>query len=640
MKKKLFILITLITLSAFGWGFWPSQKTGTCLLEQLYCKEVADLYEGYKRQSRYIELADGRKLAADILRPTKDGDIAKGRLPVLLTYTVYNRAVRVVHNNTIQTSAMMKFDWITRLKLHIGALLNGGDLIIDQAIMQPWIKHLIQQGYVVVAVDASGTGASYGPVPLSGEAYGKEGNRIIDWIIQQPWSNGKVGMYGQSFSSLTAYSVLRQKHPALKALYTAGAPLDPYREVGYPGGAYAKGFGDNYILLTSDLDNMIAPVDGDEKDRQLTDALKERSAFKFTDMVADVFLTAAFDDQPSQKLGVKWEAFSGISHISALKDTDVPIFNIAGWRDIFSRDVLFWDRSITAPKRLIIRNTLHRTMSKADQDFASASEARRWFDHWLKNKGEGPDKKENIRYFQLNKQAMGMSGGRWCHAAEWPPATTSEHRFYLSENNTLGYDEPTKKLGIRVDTPTATTGSDSRWNGVLGAGRYPEHRETDLPGTTFSLKHFQKPFELAGHSIVDLRISSAAKDAVVFAYLEKVKADGQVLYLTEGVLRASHRQLSKASYDNNNLPYHPHTTGEFSELTQTEPVRLKFDLLPIAVRFEKGEYLRLRLTNGDKDNFRPIDQTGNPAFMVHSSAQRPSTLLIQEAACLPAIQGG
>jgi len=63
----------------------------------------------------------------------------------------------------------------------------------------PWLKDVLRHGYVVAAVDARGSGASFGRFEgmfqhhETDDAYD-----ITEWLGTQPWSSGKVGMYGRS----------------------------------------------------------------------------------------------------------------------------------------------------------------------------------------------------------------------------------------------------------------------------------------------------------------------------------------------------------------------------------------------------------------------------------------------------------
>ena|SRR5215469_2784802 len=61
-------------------------------------------------------------------------------------------------------------------------------------------KLFLAQGYAWLDVDVRGTGASFGhrAYPWSPDEI-RDGAEVIDWIVRQPWSNGKVGAIGTSY---------------------------------------------------------------------------------------------------------------------------------------------------------------------------------------------------------------------------------------------------------------------------------------------------------------------------------------------------------------------------------------------------------------------------------------------------------
>jgi putative CocE/NonD family hydrolase len=82
-------------------------------------------------------------------------------------------------------------------------------------------------GYVGMVAFTRGKGASPDPiVPYEHDAV--DAYAIIDWITKQPWSNGKVGMYGGSYNGFTQWAAAKTLHPALKTIvpYVAQNPGD------------------------------------------------------------------------------------------------------------------------------------------------------------------------------------------------------------------------------------------------------------------------------------------------------------------------------------------------------------------------------------------------------------------------------
>jgi|SRR5436305_1228847 len=86
-------------------------------------------------------------------------------------------------------------------------------------------KRAAAYGYVGVAADTRGKRLSPDEVvPYEHEA--KDTYAVIDWISRQPWSNGKVGMWGGSYSGFAAWAATKRLHPALKTIvpYVAAIP--------------------------------------------------------------------------------------------------------------------------------------------------------------------------------------------------------------------------------------------------------------------------------------------------------------------------------------------------------------------------------------------------------------------------------
>src|ERR1700681_3858109 len=94
-----------------------------------YSEAVSD---GCVRSSRYVTVRDGTRLAVDIFRPARKGKVATERLPVVWTHHRYQRALR--EEGKVYT-------------------------IVDSF---PWLADVLRHGYVVAAVDARGSGASFG----------------------------------------------------------------------------------------------------------------------------------------------------------------------------------------------------------------------------------------------------------------------------------------------------------------------------------------------------------------------------------------------------------------------------------------------------------------------------------------------
>lgn len=73
------------------------------------------------------------------------------------------------------------------------------------------------------------------PVPY--EKDGVDSAVLIDWIAKQPWSDGRVGMYGGSYSGGTTWAATKHMPKALKAIMV-GAPVAPGLDVPMEGNVF------------------------------------------------------------------------------------------------------------------------------------------------------------------------------------------------------------------------------------------------------------------------------------------------------------------------------------------------------------------------------------------------------------------
>src|SRR5262249_3661031 len=123
------------------------------------------------RSSRYLTMRDGVKVAVDIYLPRELG--ASEKIPAILRQTRYCRS--------------MELRWPFRA-------LVGGQPIDHTGQYAAWRRRFVQQGYAWIDVDVRGSGASYGKriADWSPDEV-RDGGEIVQWIVSQPWSSGKVG---------------------------------------------------------------------------------------------------------------------------------------------------------------------------------------------------------------------------------------------------------------------------------------------------------------------------------------------------------------------------------------------------------------------------------------------------------------
>jgi uncharacterized protein len=89
-------------------------------------------------------------------------------------------------------------------------------------------KNINFNGFTGVIANTRGKGRSKDSIaPFEHDA--KDAYEIIDWISQQEWCNGKIGMYGGSYLGFSQWSAVKKIHPALKTIVpqvAVGAGID------------------------------------------------------------------------------------------------------------------------------------------------------------------------------------------------------------------------------------------------------------------------------------------------------------------------------------------------------------------------------------------------------------------------------
>ncbi|MBP1655220.1 MAG: putative hydrolase, CocE/NonD family, partial [Bacteroidetes bacterium] len=97
-------------------------------------------------------------------------------------------------------------------------------------------RRFVTNGYAYVRVQSPGSCQSSGPRLTEYPPNEIDAMRAaIDWIVRQPWSNGRVGSEGGSYSGTTAEMCCATLHPAHKAVYSVAPDFDPFTVL-RPGG--------------------------------------------------------------------------------------------------------------------------------------------------------------------------------------------------------------------------------------------------------------------------------------------------------------------------------------------------------------------------------------------------------------------
>jgi uncharacterized protein len=582
-------------------------------------------YDGTRRFSDYVTLADGTQLAYDLILPTKRGVVAQP-LPVLFAYTPYLRTFRVydAHGNNL-IAELLGLSWKERAMLRVRSWLYDRGHLMDPLFRTRWLERLVKHGYAAVVVERPGTGASFGTLNPSFEVGAQEADELLNWIAAQAWCDGNIGMFGDSWGAQIQFAVAGRGNPHLKAIFPASSSLDNYGAVIYPGGVYNRRFAEFFTWSTTFLESeVITPIDRDRDGTLLAQARAERANVTVGAKSAVVMRHYPFRDSLDSSGRRIWEeTFALYPFTTRINHFGVPVYMTNGWYDLFTRDMFLMYANLSGPRRLVVRPLDHSQIGGAQYDLDYAAEAHRWFDFWLKGIDTGVMDEAPIHYYLMGAPKEDA----WRTAQAWPPAGFQPTRFYFAEGRTgsvasvndgfLQTAAPETSVAddrYTVDYGT-TSGKASRWGAVNWPHRYPDLRANDARALTYTTAPLEAALELVGHPVVRVWLSTSVPDLDVFAYLEAVGPRGDSTYLTEGNLRASHRTLSEAPFDTLGLPWHSHFRGDVQTVPAGEPVAVAFDLLPTAYRFRKGQRIRVTIAFADADNFET--PTLEPAPTLH-----------------------
>ncbi|MEO1602530.1 MAG: CocE/NonD family hydrolase, partial [Pseudomonadota bacterium] len=86
-------------------------------------------------------------------------------------------------------------------------------------------------GYACIRVDMRGSGDSEGHMPdMYCQHEVDDARHVIDWLSEQPWCNGRVGMFGTSWGGTASLQASVDAPEALKAIIAVCATHDRYTD--------------------------------------------------------------------------------------------------------------------------------------------------------------------------------------------------------------------------------------------------------------------------------------------------------------------------------------------------------------------------------------------------------------------------
>lgn len=525
---------------------------------------------------------------------------------------------------------------------------------LDISEVSPETLPLTSMGYVVVRVDTRGSGASGGQRSTEWSAdevtdYGE----IVDWIVAQPWSNGRVGAYGVSYDGNTAELTTVSNNPAVKAVAPQYSDFDPLFQLAMPGGVFNKQFIQDWSDLNVALDKndicVLAEVEGAEciftrlgapgvKNVDADSTREKVNAFvaeRNNMNVYEAILNITYRDDG---MGLNGESIASISPYGLrdkIESSQTPMYVWASWLDAATIDgTLNRFLTFSNPQKVIVGPWSHGGIYNTDpflpadapndpDSTAQLGMLAEFFDGYLKA-DTAPVSEHSITYYTLNS-------GEWQTTSVWPPEGVITQPLYFGADGVLTTEAPTTETGADKYTVdfTASTGESTRWHTQLGGADvvYPDRAHEDKKLLTYTSAPMTADVEITGNPIITLYVASTETDGAFHVYLEDVAPDGTVTYITEGILRAIHRKVSESEPLYVPVgPYHSYTEADAAPLVPGETTEITFGLYATSVLIKEGHSVRVAVAGADASMFERYPAEGIPILTIERSSIMASRL--------------
>jgi putative CocE/NonD family hydrolase len=549
----------------------------------------------------WIPMRDGIRLAADLYRPKG----VAGKLPVILMRTPYSKDL-----------------WPP----------------VDA-------KFFASHGFAVVVEDFRGRHKSEGLYQFN-RGHRKDGYDTFAWVMQQPWSSGKIGSYGCSYLGEVQLYQSPSLPPGLTAMIPQGAGLAAGSAGGYfhnaqglGSGAYPIGlvfwwfhrhgeqlfYGPrNQFKLDPELEAKladfyrVAPVIPEN-----IDYAAALQTLPVVDMMKRVVSPPnEFADFVRHNVDLTDPWWKNFDYVTDETRIDAPALFIESWNDV-SADGALYMRGLFEKTALsktardnqfaIIAPGTHCQSEEAteatqigdqfagDARFGHVDIYLKWFRHWLEGEANDVTQMPKVQYYVLGKN-------QWRGTDQWPVPGTRYEKYYLrgggNANSHFGdgtlsltppQDEPADKFEYDPAAPAPTVGANDYTGTKPITDQRPLSARHDV--LVYTSEPLKTGFEMTGEIGVHLHISSSARDTDFVVKLVDVYPDGMPLNVREMVQRVRYR-------NGRDKPAELMTPGEV--------YAIKFKLGAYSQYFAPGHRVRVQITSSSHPRFdRNLNTGGN-----------------------------
>ena len=294
-----------------------------------------------------------------------------------------------------------------------------------------WTERFVEAGYACVMQDCRGRNDSDGAwEPYIHEA--DDGHDTIEWIGEQPWCDGSVGMYGISYVGFTQHQPATRRSKYLKAITPIASQQDNFGHQRFDG------------VLQQHVAQFFINMVGRTNKRSST------ALMNWDEIYSRLPLVSAVDDIVDLEFYrevVRHHTFDDFWKSYSMRDkygeVAVPAYLITGWYDNLVHETCRLFQGWTAGARteearrltkLLIGPWSHRNIGSSERfgsiDFGGnafvdiVDEQIRWNDRRLRGIDNGIDNEPKVRVFV-------MGANRWRTGDTWPLEDVEYRDFYL-----------------------------------------------------------------------------------------------------------------------------------------------------------------------------------------------------------------
>jgi uncharacterized protein len=509
-----------------------------------------------ERLTGYVEMPDGARLHYSVLLPR-----ASGRFPVMMTYSGYS-------SGSIGGAAYQAGD-------------STGTPISDN-------RYLLARGYAVLGVNLRGTACSSGGgFALFSRKWGTDGARMVEWASRQPWSTGRVGMFGGSFNGLTQLFVAAERPRHLAAIVPGMVVVDPWRDVGMPGGVPNVLFPLGWwltIKATWEEARVTARAEGDAACLRTIDENLASS-----EPVSPPALQAAHPHIDA------WARSHSL--VGRTGRIDVPVLSSDNWQDPSTGVRGGYYQDTIRPDRLwyVGANGYHGSVSVTPRFLRRFMEP--FLERFVKGRRNGFERRPHLEVWQELRQtdpvrqtAAGLRPVKVRSFDRYPPPTRT-YRLALRRGAALSRrpprrPEPPDRYAYPVKGPSVEdyTFGDGGWGPLDPRWRTGSRAYTSAP--------LRRTLTLVGSASADLWISTTAPDADVQVTVTEARPNGTEQYVQRGWQRLSERALDRRR-STPTRPVHPLTEAAVLPVPRGRPVPVRVEVAKLGHTFRKGSRIRV-----------------------------------------------